>query len=1079
MSALDSSESTDARRFILSNFGAVPRNRLVSTVRSMEKAINENRGFGYLSRLESIGEAIEASLVQNDTFKRDVEGASDGPALAELWLSGLEWVYDELVYPYPEERMVAGEESAGGWLRPSLMWAVADIGTKTEGGLALRGRRELCAKVQSAVTVYRNVMETASHKELKTTDSVTTKSEAEHDPRKLAGTVTEDTAYYRSTRRAEQLIKSCGVGTSDGDGDKYISFITTLKSALSCTPFVSEAAKMEFVFLSLRGPAQKYARQQAAKAKIYGMDSDKGYQTLLKILDDKYDNLRARRSALHEWETLRQQSSETVKQYNQRFEEAVLLQEDAGRSDLTMEMKKEKFGNGLTSVAGVAARAMVDPLTHLSFTQYVQMVCGYAQSFEACSTLPGFGKSSPAVQKPVMRTQLMTADMKDPGGGILKSMKSSGGGNLDVSGNVAHCRRCGAKNHTENSCWSNAIRDKERRCSKCGDYSHRRKDCTHKETKCVRCGRAGHAAQVCWAKMRPGTTPSHSKSETGRGSIQNTPDEGKPKEKRIDSAASIIEICNEEAIVEGRINDFVDSNALTISLRVGEKPLAEKTADCVHINALVDSGAGACFVHIRLVELLIKHGILSREDICSIRGVVVTYANGDKASCTSAVRLPIRPNADSVHDTKWLPCLISDTCQHTLVVGRPGMRVLDISVSAVDGGNFYQYSQVPRTMSVVSMVACHAVESTLLKYGSDDETIDVDYTFETVKDSTGQTRLRLKVPQIEKAGIMPYSESVRPRSYTDMRILHHRFLQMEKEEKVERVPVGEAVVQLEPVLVDKHQHAGDRPRMYPIDPDELKARYRVTLDMRPVNQMVLATDSKEFMWLPNAMASRVRTVKPTDQRQHQSSAQDILRSIPEECANFFAKIDLSEAFYAIETPNGIRRLASTRTQADDGTSVFWRFTRLVQGWTWSPIYFSRAVQYILDTIRGRLPKGVVVRHYQDDLLVCGASADAVNLALAELSSIFTSHGFHVNDKKTVFATDTIVFCGFLLSKGYYKPCPTRKDLSKEAAEAAWLEFCGFIKNRAERQAARLRSWTGRFQFLRGWLTPQLMEDLNK
>ncbi|EER04787.1 hypothetical protein Pmar_PMAR025773 [Perkinsus marinus ATCC 50983] len=141
--------------------------------------------------------------------------------------------------------------------------------------------------------------------------------------------------------------------------------------------------------------------------------------------------------------------------------------------------------------------------------------------------------------------------------------------------------------------------------------------------------------------------------------------------------------------------------------------------------------------------------------------------------------------------------------------------------------------------------------------------------------------------------------------------------------------------------------------------------------------------------------------------------------------------------------------------------------------------FSRAVQYILDTIRGRLPKGVVVRHYQDDLLVCGASADAVNLALAELSSIFTSYGFHVNDKKTVFATDTIVFCGFLLSKGYYKPCPTRKDLSKEAAEAAWLEFCGFIKNRAERQAAWLRSWTCRFQFLRGWLTPQLMEDLNK
>ncbi|KAF4663801.1 hypothetical protein FOL47_005558 [Perkinsus chesapeaki] len=302
---------------------------------------------------------------------------------------------------------------------------------------------------------------------------------------------------------------------------------------------------------------------------------------------------------------------------------------------------------------------------------------------------------------------------------------------------------------------------------------------------------------------------------------------------------------------------------------------------------------------------------------------------------------------------------------------------------------------------------------------------------------------------------------------------------MEKEGKVERVSVSEAVVQLEPVLVDKHQHAGDKPRIYPVDADELKTRYRVTLDMRPVNKMELATDNKEFMWLPNKMASRVRTAKPTDQKQHQSSAQDILRSIPEDCTSFYAKIDLSEAFYAIETPNGIRRLASTRTQADDGSSVFWRFTRLVQGWTWSPIYFSRAVQYTLDIIREKLPKGVVVRHYQDDLLVCGSNADDVNSALVELSSAFVSYGFHVNEKKTVYATDTIVFCGFLLSKGYYRPCPSRKNLSKDAAEAAWLEFCGFIKNRAERQAAWLRSWTGRFQFLRGWLTPQLMEDLSK
>ncbi|KAF4663800.1 hypothetical protein FOL47_005557 [Perkinsus chesapeaki] len=471
------------------------------------------------------------------------------------------------------------------------------------------------------------------------------------------------------------------------------------------------------------------------------MDSGEGYKTLLKILDDKYDNLRARRSALHEWENLRQQPSETVKQYYQRFEEAVLQQEDAGRSDLTVELRKERFGKGLTSIAGLAARAMVDPLTHLTFTQYSEMVCGYAQSFEAFPSLIGYGKSSPAAQKPV-RTQLMAADMKNSGGGNPNDMKNSGGGKQYTSGSDPHCRRCGAKNHTETSCWSGTIKDKERRCSKCGNYTHRRKDCPDRDAKCLRCGQNGHTAQICWSKIRPGSTQSRPSKEASHETMQTTSEvtaDNEAEVKKIDSAASTIEVCNEGAKVEGKIEDFVDTNAPTISLRVGEKPPAGQKADCVHLDALIDSGAGACFVHADLIKLLIKHNIISEDGICSIKGVVVTYANGDKANCTSAVRLPIRPNGDSLHDTKWLPCLISDTCQHSLVIGRPGMRVLDISITALNGGDFEQYSQVPNRMSVLSMVAYHAIEPTLCNKRPHEDTVDTDYTFETVKDSTGQS----------------------------------------------------------------------------------------------------------------------------------------------------------------------------------------------------------------------------------------------------------------------------------------------------------------------------------------------------
>ncbi|EER19252.1 hypothetical protein Pmar_PMAR007739 [Perkinsus marinus ATCC 50983] len=630
------------------------------------------------------------------------------------------------------------------------------------------------------------------------------------------------------------------------------------------------------------------------------MDADEGYQSLIKILNDKYDNPEARRCALHDWENLRQNNGETVKQYAQRFEEAVIFQESSGRKDLTADAKKEKFGNGLTSVAGESARAMVDPLTHLSFTQYINMVCGYARSFETSAIINSYGKASPTAQRPAPRTQLMGSEVKKEG---------HKDGNL--SRGLGKCRRCGGKEHTEDKCWSTTIKDKERRCLICGAYDHRKVDCPNRTSKCQRCGRNGHLSSVCWAKIRSRPTTAPSKPATNKiscdsahASEAHASEEGEPmmecktRGEAVDSSALTLEVSNEGVQLQdgqkNRLEDFVDFNTPKIILRVGEKPQPGRTAKCVHVDALVDTGAGACFVHSTLIELLIGHNIISQDEICSIKGVLVTYANGEKANCTSAVRLPIRPKKDSSRDTKWLSCLISDTCQHTLVIGRPGMRALDMSITAIRYGDFEHYGHIPSAGSVISMIACEAIEPKILRQPQDGPTVDVDYTFESVKDSTGQARLRLRIPQIERAGIMPYSEAARPRSHTDMKILHHRFLQMEEEGKVERVPVGEAVVQLEPVLVDKYQHSGDKPREYPVDPSELKARYRVTLDMRPVNHMELAVCQEEFMWLPNASASRVKTVRPTDQKQHQSSAQELLRSIPEDKARFFAKKRLLE-----------------------------------------------------------------------------------------------------------------------------------------------------------------------------------------
>ncbi|EER19253.1 hypothetical protein Pmar_PMAR007740 [Perkinsus marinus ATCC 50983] len=74
--------------------------------------------------------------------------------------------------------MAAGEESTGGWLRSTLMWAVVDAGTKTEGGHSLAGRRQLNAKVQGAVAVYRDVMDTAAEKKPLNSSPGSVKTEA-------------------------------------------------------------------------------------------------------------------------------------------------------------------------------------------------------------------------------------------------------------------------------------------------------------------------------------------------------------------------------------------------------------------------------------------------------------------------------------------------------------------------------------------------------------------------------------------------------------------------------------------------------------------------------------------------------------------------------------------------------------------------------------------------------------------------------------------------------------------------------------------------------------------------------------
>ncbi|EER13916.1 hypothetical protein Pmar_PMAR012308, partial [Perkinsus marinus ATCC 50983] len=167
----------------------------------------------------------------------------------------------------------------------------------------------------------------------------------------------------------------------------------------------------------------------------------------------------------------------------------------------------------------------------------------------------------------------------------------------------------------------------------------------------------------------------------------------------------------------------------------------------------------------------------------------------------------------------------------------------------------------------------------------------------------------------------------------------------------------------------------------------------------------------------------------------------------------------------------IEENGSTRIQ-------LWRYLRLPQGWCWSPLYFSRGIQFLLELFGQHQPEHTHIRHYQDDLLIGGSSQVAVNKCLDMLAHFLKSHGFQVNLKKSVRASRTIRFCGYEVTSSTYKPESSRAELTETVVTQAWKDVTGFIeRNRLAQVLKWLKSWAGRFQYLRGWLPPLLMLDL--
>ncbi|EER16610.1 conserved hypothetical protein, partial [Perkinsus marinus ATCC 50983] len=312
---------------------------------------------------------------------------------------------------------------------------------------------------------------------------------------------------------------------------------------------------------------------------------------------------------------------------------------------------------------------------------------------------------------------------------------------------------------------------------------------------------------------------------------------------------------------------------------------------------------------------------------------------------------------------------------------------------------------------------------------------------------------------------------------------------MYREGKVELIPAADAIIILETVLVDKLAtgNGPKPPRPYHLPDADLKKRYRVTVDARPVNNLQLTVAGNNFQWVPRSVSSGMPKADLESPNQHQQGPIDILNNWPSFATTFYGRLDLSDAFYSISIPERVRSLFCFRTTCtvmDDtgnlnslGDSFLWRLCRLPQGWTYPPLIFTRALSHLLYLFRAQCKLRVHIDHYQDDLLLGAADEKTLNQCIEDLSDFLEGYGFVVNRQKSTYATKSLRFCGYVLDGPTYKPEGSQQELVKGLAESALHEFFHYKRNIPLRQLKWLRSWAGKFQYYRGWLAPEGVSNL--
>ncbi|EER18871.1 gag/pol/env polyprotein, putative [Perkinsus marinus ATCC 50983] len=470
------------------------------------------------------------------------------------------------------------------------------------------------------------------------------------------------------------------------------------------------------------------------------------------------------------------------------------------------------------------------------------------------------------------------------------------------------------------------------------------------------------------------------------------------------------------------------------------------------VKALIDSGArGFVYMSRRMFLALASEGILRR----TLTGATgVSFGNGHSVEVDGQCEVDICSAAGDLLVSS--SCKVVDGLTPDVIFGNALLRRCSTLVDSLL--EFYRSVVVDADSKVNVLSEVDTVKA-----------ISSTSSIECREDGRYVAHCQI----LENALMQPFCEAIRRRPRSRQIAIYRRLKIACGEGKMREVGPDQINHVNEVVLVDKKpgEPLGNVEHM--TDP-VIRKRFRVTVDCRRLNSMKLAmvpgsdAHQQRYWWANDRDVSD--TVPSSFTTQSQQNALSILLSWPLSYRKVYFKVDLEDAFSSVLLPEGMLSYFTVRAYDGEGNLHYFQPLCLVQGWRYSPIIFTRCMDHYLREVRSeaaRLDLDFKIEHFQDDVLG-GASCkeDAVS-GRSLVTSVGRRHHFIVSEEKSEIGV-RVTFCG-LICQGL-EVSPVVKDaagLSESAVARSLKEYDALIDDEAKRKW--IRSWAGRFQWLRRWL----------